>query len=128
MQNSKSYLPFYALNDAKDFAKNYKNSTLLCGKLASLSTTAQEEFFENLHKNSEDNFLFYDLILPERNIYYPSQFIHACYVKSNIGNNKYKSYMKQGALLGLLHKNNFSIQSSSIRFMGAFAAVLATKS
>ncbi len=144
MQN---YLPPYACKDAYNLHKKHVNMPLFCGQLAYFSA---RDAFENQENNlsekklfAQDDFLlsctkkmqeyntnkihFYDCVLPERNLYYPSYFYHSLYAKLMLRNNIFKSYEEIGMLFGFLYKHNFCIESSSIRYLGGFASVVAYK-
>ncbi len=121
----KNYLPNHVLEDAKIIhKKDFADIQLICGVLASLNEKEEKEFFNNLQ---EKEYLFYDYILPERNIYYPTNIFYGLYLISHLGKLRYNEYMKLGALRGLLHKYGFHPKDVTIRFLGAFAAIHAIK-
>ncbi len=120
------YLPSYAYEDAKKLVQNLSDLHFFCGVLASNKNQSSNLLFNSCTKNS-NTFFFYDIILPERNIYYPSYFVHSFYAKIILGKKCYQEYIKNGALFGILHKNNFKIEKILFRFGGAFAAVFAQK-
>ncbi len=131
------YLPSYAIKDAQNLNKKHAEIPLICGQLAhycahnSFSKNINDFFLLLKQKSQEDSYHklhFYDIILPERNIYYPSHFFHSFYANYMLKNNILKNYFKEGALFGLLYKQGFSIESSSIRYFGAYASLIAYKS
>ncbi len=137
----KAYLPSYAIADAHSLHKSYEKMPLICGQLAQYTGKdtfdpkheyiGENDFFLSLDKNFQneniDKIHFYDSILPERNIYYPSYFYHALFAKCKLRNKNFQNYMQRGALFGLLHRHNFLVEAYSIRYFGAFASVIATK-
>ncbi len=121
----KNYLPHHILEDAKIIhKKDFADTQLICGVLASLSEHEEKKFFSKLQ---EKEYLFYDYILPERNIYYPTNIFYGLYIRFRLGKLQYSEYMKLGALRGLLYKYGFHPKDVSIRFFGAFAAIHAIK-
>ncbi len=122
-QKTRNYLPFYAQKEAKELSKAFDNKNVFCGKLAQIEPEEILQSFEN----TREKFFFYDIILPERNLHYPSYFLHSLYAKKILGNAKYNEYIQKGALFGILYKQNFNIQSINFHFGGAFASLIATK-
>ncbi len=118
------YLPLHVKKDAQKFAQNFDEACTICGELLTLTSENEKAYFDSLHG---ENFVFYDLILPERNIYYPANFVYGLYIQNKTSRSHYLEYMNKGALFGLLRTHNFVIRESCIRFYGAFAAVLAAK-
>ncbi len=137
-----TYLPAYAIKDAHSLHESYEKMPLCCGQLlhyAGKNTfnpkyeyKDEHDFFLSLCEKMEEEKLhkvhFYDYILAERNIYYPSCFYHAIYAQLKLRNKNFHYYMQKGALFGLLHRHKFAVEAYSIRYFGAFASVIAYKS
>lgn len=116
------YLPQHVYKDALELQQQYADTYFICGELSNIQD--EKYFFDTLeHKE----LFFYDIIAPERNIFYPACFLYGLYVKFKIGTKRYKNYMRQGALFALLYKYGFKIEKVHIRYAGAFAAVYARK-
>ncbi len=135
------YIPEFVQKHARELytsfhkehnAKLSGESNFVCGELASLSSQAEENsFFNSLEamnkKQDIQDFLFYDIVLVERNLYLPPALCWALFFVMKLGKKRYKNYIQQGAILGLLQKHGYTMVDIQLHFFGIYASVHARK-
>ena len=121
------YLPKFIKKQAEIIQENYPNSRIIFGELGYYNQdnlSEQENFIKSLKENSTKQLIFIDLVLTERNLYFPLVFFMALKVMPKLGLKTYKKYMEYGGIFGFFDKNNIPFLSSSLICGGSVAVVV----